>query len=600
MCTTISESQTPSPDRTFSFHRRAQYSVTLADGELDRPFLNIEEADRCHIVVTRIPERTKSNGKKLETDEKTELTKKYVIHAGYRRYLAGFLREIDFVKTDRFKSHNALFRMAYLVKTLDLFALELEHTTKLLPRRFRSRVLNPLLQRQLRGLNDNEALMAKAQIPTLAAAAEFYLTLDPVGKATEEMWQRGFIYIWPVRMSFSLLHSPGEEEQYDEGLESTLALLKKRISLAATYSVSKGLYAFERRLIKSEGLERYFVDDFHLVSVHHSLSKYLDVHRLHSIQGSGLDTITKAAGPSKTREISDSPDRSSSTPPPAPSDDEPGDEKSVGRNRHGGKSGVEFRAESSDDESSDDESSDEESSDEEISGKPRNEKSKGGKGTTTEDAPEEEDAEDKDAEGEVDAVEEKDAEGEVDVVEEEDAVGGKKGTSRRGMGAIEQEDDEDRMDVAEEGEQPEGAKKGEGAGKKRKGASTTRKAAGKKRKGTGENKEDTEGAKEGEGAKKGKSAKKKGEREGTQRGEAGTEQGEGAEKKVKGAEKKVEGAEKKVEGSKEVGGTTKNAEDVVEEVGEDAVMKEVHQDLQADKDNHDAEGDIPMPSPDEA
>ena len=75
--------------------------------------------------------------------------REYRIHAGYRRVLAGFIREIEFTTVDKVETHDCVFRGIYLIKILDHFAEELAHAPPNSGARFRSRVLNPLLQRRL-------------------------------------------------------------------------------------------------------------------------------------------------------------------------------------------------------------------------------------------------------------------------------------------------------------------------------------------------------------------------------------------------------------------------------------------------------------------
>ena len=82
---------------------------------------------------------------------------------------------------DNVTEGNCLFRATYLLKVLDLFAKELVGIAAELPQRWRSRVLNPILQRQLAGVLDNVPNMVELQVGrSVEEAAQFYLTVDPL------------------------------------------------------------------------------------------------------------------------------------------------------------------------------------------------------------------------------------------------------------------------------------------------------------------------------------------------------------------------------------------------------------------------------------
>lgn len=145
------------------------------------------------------------------------------IHPGYRRYLAGFLGEIQFMTKDKVSNPTVFFRGVYLKMVLVIFADELLD----LPdsdgkREFRSRALNPLLQRQLRGINDHHVPRVKEEVgETPEAAANFYLILDPVDEDVQWMWRGNFIYIWPVRLSFAYMSLVATEAAYQDAFDHT-------------------------------------------------------------------------------------------------------------------------------------------------------------------------------------------------------------------------------------------------------------------------------------------------------------------------------------------------------------------------------------------
>ena len=202
----------------------------------------------------------------LSTPKKSQLgtATVYRIHAGYRRLLLGFTREIEFMTVDKLKSHNCLFRATYLIKVLDLFAGELvRHSAATADfSGYRSQVLNPILQRQVRGVYDHEAEMVRLSVgDTLEDAAKFYLSWDPLETKHINILLRGILYIWPVRLSFALLSRKATSALYDLGRTNTEALLMDRRKVKdEEFLKSTYLYDWERRIVDLEGLERFYQD----------------------------------------------------------------------------------------------------------------------------------------------------------------------------------------------------------------------------------------------------------------------------------------------------------------------------------------------------
>ena len=182
----------------------------------------------------------------------------YEIHRGYRPFILGLIREVEFMTRDKIKTHNCLFRGVYLIKVMDLFAEELKGA-HMVTARWRSRVLNPLLQRQLRGVSDHEPEAVRNEVGnTLEASAAFYLTHDPLNTALTGKLRRNILYIWHVRLSLDFLGYKYVEGSAEIAIENSQALLDNRGLYADEEFDEDKLYSFERNVIKAENIERLY------------------------------------------------------------------------------------------------------------------------------------------------------------------------------------------------------------------------------------------------------------------------------------------------------------------------------------------------------
>ena len=107
--------------------------------------------------------------------------------------------------------HEAVRRMNYAQRMLEAFGKELEGY-KGAQEDFRSKVLNPVLQRQLRGLPDSYApplidyMSGKAYSKvTLANATAFYLSVDPLDPGCIPSYRRNLVYIREARWHLLVL-----------------------------------------------------------------------------------------------------------------------------------------------------------------------------------------------------------------------------------------------------------------------------------------------------------------------------------------------------------------------------------------------------------
>lgn len=183
----------------------------------------------------------------------------YEIHCGYRPFLLGLIREIEFMTEDKLSTHNCLFRAVYLIMVLDQFAEELNDAYMPVPERWRSRVLNPLLQRQLRGVSDHEPEAVKNEVgDTLEASAQFYLTLDPLDPTLSGRLRKNILYIWHVRMSFMFLGYDYTDGGDKVSMSNTELLLDNRAKYSDDEFKEGELYGFEWEVITAEKLERLY------------------------------------------------------------------------------------------------------------------------------------------------------------------------------------------------------------------------------------------------------------------------------------------------------------------------------------------------------
>ena len=197
------------------------------------------------------------------------------IHAGYARVLHGFHREIDFITKDskaRPGEYQAgwFFRAQYLIKVLDAFAKELEEATRhqrmlnedtVLPAHlFRSRVLNPIIQRQSRGFPDNTSTIREVAGETPEEAEYFYLHIDPLDPRFIPRCLRGLLYVAPVRFGMVYFSLGAGVSSFLKIEQKTDYLWNARYDSPNYDWKSSTLHDFEIQVIRWEGLEELFAE----------------------------------------------------------------------------------------------------------------------------------------------------------------------------------------------------------------------------------------------------------------------------------------------------------------------------------------------------
>lgn len=159
----------------------------------------------------------------------------YTIPAGYQRVLLGLLREIDFEASEKIGDPRCTSRARYLVKVLDAFVLELRNPgdrQSLLskrPSKFRSKVLNPILQRQRLGVLDNVPNdVRKAVGLTDDDAQRFYLSFDPLHPSEANGSVHNLLYLPSVRLSLCSISLRVDKAAWDGFHHNTQVLWRIR------------------------------------------------------------------------------------------------------------------------------------------------------------------------------------------------------------------------------------------------------------------------------------------------------------------------------------------------------------------------------------
>ena len=127
----------------------------------------------------------------------------------YARVVHQFLLEIEHGKADM--GHESLRHRTYAEKMLDMFGEELSsyHGSEA---DFRSKVLTPVLQRQLRGVPDTYAPAIRHAItqnpkkqPTISQVTSFYLGNDPLDPQCIPSYRRNMVYIREMMWHLGIL-----------------------------------------------------------------------------------------------------------------------------------------------------------------------------------------------------------------------------------------------------------------------------------------------------------------------------------------------------------------------------------------------------------
>jgi hypothetical protein len=204
----------------------------------------------------------------------TTVYTKYEVPAPYDRIVSQLVAEDN--HASQHNTHEARRRQAYAREVLDAFGEEIKvyKQSQQPPVKFRSRVLTPILQRQLNGIHDAHTPTVNDTIPStneqlsIQDATQFYLQVDPADPKWIRSYRRNLLYIpearWHLGVVMRIAPCTGEEsynyfdrirenhdsivhnlESYDEFDENDIPLLSP----------------LEIRCIITEGLEYFFTEE---------------------------------------------------------------------------------------------------------------------------------------------------------------------------------------------------------------------------------------------------------------------------------------------------------------------------------------------------
>ena len=186
-------------------------------------------------------------------------------------------------------SHESRRRQMYARRVLTAFAQEIEsqrHGEDIPPASFRSRILTPIIQRQLRAVHDaylpsiHAAMLPKgAASLTISRATEIYLHEDPTPAYLIPRYRRYLLYVPEPRWHLGVVINPGRLEDPDfynavrQHHEQILLAIREEKMKGEEHAVrdSHGMPLLRRaevRAIILEGLEDFFAQELSAVVTH--------------------------------------------------------------------------------------------------------------------------------------------------------------------------------------------------------------------------------------------------------------------------------------------------------------------------------------------
>lgn len=191
------------------------------------------------------------------------------IRAPYDRIICQLLLEDEHGEFN--VSHEALRRQAYAREVLDEFAKELR-AYKGSPADFRSRVLTPILQRQLMGVADAYFPVVYVAVaddeddsePTIGQATEFYLSEDPTDPALIDDYRHNIIFIPEARWHLGVVMgkidrtSPASYKKIRDNHDLLMAQILKEMEDADDDDNAQTFSPSEVMVVVDERLDEFF------------------------------------------------------------------------------------------------------------------------------------------------------------------------------------------------------------------------------------------------------------------------------------------------------------------------------------------------------
>lgn len=200
------------------------------------------------------------------------------VHVQYARLVHQFILENTLAKT--YKAHEVLRRQTYAQKVLDEFGLELDRFRGV-EAGFRSKVLTPILQRQLRGVPDVHGPAIRRGIdpngsPTISDVTKFYLGRDPLEIRTIPSYRHNLAYIREARWHLAIILGRADgtsSSDYDVTLAHHDAILNHLKNSPKPRPGTFPVYnEMEVAVVVEEGLDEWFDQELKRVVSMTSLS----------------------------------------------------------------------------------------------------------------------------------------------------------------------------------------------------------------------------------------------------------------------------------------------------------------------------------------
>ncbi|KAF9643808.1 hypothetical protein BDM02DRAFT_3191191 [Thelephora ganbajun] len=249
-----------------------EYQVELEkdDGDDDKMeeeiMFGYGEESLCTVTVYRIIRKSHPMEEQRQliplTSDELVRPKTYRIHQGYHHVLAGFLWETWLLSEGLHEECHCLFCSTYLIKVLDCFAVELSQIPEGAGAAWRSATLHPILQRQLRGVDNHRMLVMKERVGmTYEDTRRFYLLDDPLDPKHIPRILRNLVYNWSVR--WSLGHLDEDKDKDDTRLSYRKAIKDTKATWKVLQKIDKNqdgeaLYDHEVQMVKDEGIDHYY------------------------------------------------------------------------------------------------------------------------------------------------------------------------------------------------------------------------------------------------------------------------------------------------------------------------------------------------------
>ena len=195
--------------------------------------------------------------------------KSYRVLAPYDRVVAQLATEAN--HACHHNSHEARRRGEYANRMLDLFGEEIESLADSDPVTFYSKVLTPILVRQLRGVHDDIsrticAVVAQgSKSASIQEAAQFYLTMDPSNPIYIRLYRRQSLNLPIVRWHLATVLgviNKNHKGHYDR-FYTDHALIMDSLNVSGAYQDKDEegyplLNRVEAGALVAEGLDEYF------------------------------------------------------------------------------------------------------------------------------------------------------------------------------------------------------------------------------------------------------------------------------------------------------------------------------------------------------